>query len=108
MIFPEFPKGSCSSGKGGDAETREEPCSPGAGPGSSSRNIHNSIFEPFCRTKTPNKGMHYLMKHLHSGKKADHQNQSWGHKTPALKDNANWPLPGSFSTALILILLPKL
>jgi len=29
--LPEFPRGSCPSGKGGDAETREEECSLGAG-----------------------------------------------------------------------------
>ena len=35
----------------------------GQGPGSSSRNIHNNVFEPFCRTKTSNKLKNYLMKH---------------------------------------------
>ena len=47
--LPWVPKGSCPSGKGGDAETREEQswnnsAALGQGPGSSSRNIHNSIF----------------------------------------------------------------
>jgi len=62
MTFPEFQRAgsdSCCSGKGGDAETREE----------QSRNdsaalgqvlvplqgINSNIFEFFCRTKTPTK-----------------------------------------------------
>ena len=51
---------SCSSGKGGDAETREEQprnnsAALGQGPGSASRDTHNNIFKLFCRTKTPTK-----------------------------------------------------
>ena len=34
----------------------------GQSPGSS-KNIRNNIFEPFYRTKTPNKWKNYLMKH---------------------------------------------
>ena len=54
--------------KGGDAETGEEQsrdnsAALGQGPGFSSRDTHNNNFEPFCRTKTPNKWKNYLMKH---------------------------------------------
>ena len=63
MTFPEFQRAdsnSCYSGKGGDAETREEQsrknsAALGQGPGSASRDTQNSIFELFCRTGTPNK-----------------------------------------------------
>ena len=39
----------------------------GQGLGSSSRNIHDNIFEPFCRTKTPNKWKNCLIKHSSFG-----------------------------------------
>ena len=53
MAFPEFQRSgsnSCSSGKGGDVETREEQSRDsgvvmGQAPGSSSRDTQNSIFE---------------------------------------------------------------
>ena len=61
--FSEFQRAgssSCSSGKEGGAETREEQSGNnsadlGQGPGAPSRDTHNNIFERFCRTKTPNK-----------------------------------------------------
>ena len=63
MTFPESQRAdsnSCQSGKGGDAETREEqPRNNNAAlrqdPGSPSRDTHDNISELFCRTKTPNK-----------------------------------------------------
>ena len=53
MAFPEFQRSGsniCSSGKGGDVETREEQSRDsgvvmGQAPGSSSRDTQNSIFE---------------------------------------------------------------
>ena len=61
VTFPEFQRegsNSCSSGKGGVAETREEQsrnntAALGQGPGSVSRGSQNSIFELFCRAKPP-------------------------------------------------------
>ena len=60
LTFPEFQRtgsNSCSSGKGGKAETMEEQTrtkvQPRQSPGSSSRNIQNSIFEFFSRIKAP-------------------------------------------------------
>ena len=57
VTFPEFPPAGSNSrwlGKGEDAETREEQlrnnsAALGQGPGSPSRDIHDNIFELFCR-----------------------------------------------------------
>ena len=57
LTFPEFHKAAsnkCLSGKGEDAETKEEQsrnnsAAMGQGPDSSSRNIHNNFFELFHR-----------------------------------------------------------
>ena len=57
MTFPEFQwagSNSCSSVKGGDAETREEQSRNNSavlaqGPGAHSRDTHSNIFELFCR-----------------------------------------------------------
>ena len=62
MTFLEFQRAGsnhCWSGKGGEAETREEQprnnsAALGQGPHSTSRDIHSNIFEVFNRTKTPN------------------------------------------------------
>ena len=61
MTFPEFQRTnskSHSSGKGGDAEIKEElsrnnSAVMGQGPGSPSRNIHDNIFEFFCGNYGP-------------------------------------------------------
>ena len=60
-FFPEFQRAgsnSCSSGKGGVAEKREEQsrnntAALGQGPGSMSRGTQNNISELFCRAKPP-------------------------------------------------------
>ena len=58
---------------------RENSAALGQDPGSSSRNIHKNIFEPFCRTKTPNKWkMLTTWWSMFHSRKEDHQNQSWG------------------------------
>lgn len=57
---------------------RENSAALGQDPGSSSRNIHKNIFEPFCRTKTPNKWkMLTTWWSMFHSRKEDHQNQSW-------------------------------
>ena len=61
MTFPELQRAdsnSCSSGKGGDAETTEEQsrnnsAALGQGPGSTSRDTHNNIFKLFIELKPP-------------------------------------------------------
>ena len=79
MTFPEFQRAVANGGKRGrDAEIREEQSKDNSAAlelrsGSSFRNLHNIIFEPFCRTKPPNKWKNYLME------KEDHQNQTWGY-----------------------------
>ena len=83
MTFPELQREGMRRPGRSRQETQQS--SLGAGPGSSSQNIPNSIFQPFCRTKTPNEWKNYSMKHLHSGKKEDPQNQPRGPKTPALR-----------------------
>ena len=63
LTFPEFQRAgsnSCWSGKGGDVEKREKPprdnsAALGQGPGSTSRDTHNNIFELICITKPRNK-----------------------------------------------------
>ena len=64
MTFPEFQRAdsnSCLSGKGGDAEIREEQprnnsAALGQGPGSISRDTHNNIFKLFIELKPPRNG----------------------------------------------------
>ena len=60
MTFPESQRPDSNgfySGKGGDTETEEEQSNGGTalrqGPSSYSRNMHNNVFEFFCRTGAP-------------------------------------------------------
>ena len=48
-------------------QPRDNRAALGQGPGATSRDTHNNIFELLCRTKTLNKWkVNYLMKLLHS------------------------------------------
>ena len=94
MTCPEVQRAgsnSCQSGKGGDAETREEQSGDqsvalGQGPGPSSRHLNNNIFDVLGRTKTPNKWK-MLMKLLYSGKKPTRPLNT------SFENNASLPLP---------------
>ena len=81
----------------GEEHSRKNNSALGKGPGSSSWNIHNNIFEPSCRTKTPNKRKNYLMKHSSFLEEEGSPEPSpVGQKTATLKDNAGLPLPWSY------------
>ena len=45
-----------------EKQPRDNSAGLGQDSGSSSRNIHNNVFEPFCRTESPNKWTKYWMK----------------------------------------------
>ena len=103
MTFPEFQGAIANQGRKGDADTREElsrdnSAALGQGSGSSSRNIHNNIFEFFHRTETPNKRK-MLMKH-YSFQKKDLQTQLLDHL------NTSFEKQCKPSSSLILINSP--
>ena len=63
MTFPKFQRAVANQGKEGMQRAGRSSAALAQGPGSSSKNIHKNVFEPFYRPKTPNKWKNYLMKH---------------------------------------------